>query len=109
MILLGWVTFIYVSYSGNPRPGAFTTETKTNWQVNGFWTGGYEDNCRWHDDLMKAVEAEPLPLVATLLWLMYAVLAIVVKLRIVAGVYGPMSIGQEEPGDSGPRGERLRV
>ena len=102
MNLLGWVTFIYVSYSSNPQPGSVTTHTKTSWQVNGFWTGGYEDTCRWHADLLKVVKAEPLPLVTTLLEVLFAVLAIGVKLRVVASIYEPMPSGPEEPGDAGP-------
>jgi hypothetical protein len=100
MILLGWVTFIYVSYASSSRPGSVTTQTKWSWQVNGFWTGGYESDCRWHDDLMKVIEAEPLPLVTTLLGLLFAVLAIVVKFRIVAGIYETMPICQEKPAES---------
>jgi hypothetical protein len=100
MILLGWVTYIHVSYSTSPRPGTVTTETRTSWHVNGFWTGGYENTCRWHADLMAALEAEPLPLVATLLELLFAVLAIAVKVRIVAGTYEPMPTGPEGPSES---------
>jgi hypothetical protein len=84
MALLGWVTYIHISYTTSPQPGSTTTQTKTNWQVSGFWTGGYENTCRWHGELMKAVEAEPLPLVSTLLGMLFAVLAIALKLRIMA-------------------------
>jgi hypothetical protein len=97
MILLGWVTFIYVSYTSSPGPGTITTQTRTSWHVNGFWTGGYEDTCRWHADLMAALEAEPLPVVATLLELLFAVLAIVIKLWVVAETYEPMPTGPEHP------------
>jgi hypothetical protein len=99
MILLGWLTFIHVSYTSSPRPGTLTTQTRTNWQVSGFWMGGYEDNFRWYTDLMKAVEAEPLPPISSLLELLFAVLAIVVKLRIVAGIYAPMWIDKDKPGE----------
>jgi hypothetical protein len=96
MILLGWVTFIHVSFSSSPGPGMFTTQTKTNWQVNGFWTGGFEDTFRWHGELMKALEVEPLPLITTLLELMFAVLAIAIKLRIVTGMYAPLPLEREK-------------
>jgi hypothetical protein len=89
MILLGSVTYFDISYSSSPSPGSFTTTTKTSFQANGFWTGGYEDSCRWHTDLMKVVEAEPLPLVTTLLGLLFAVLAIAIKFRIVTDIVGP--------------------
>jgi hypothetical protein len=90
MILLGWATFIHVKFSTSSSSGSqliIHTQEKTKWGVNGFWTGGYQDDCRWYADLMKAVEAEPLPLVTTLLALLFAVLAIAVKVRIAAEIY----------------------
>jgi hypothetical protein len=96
MILLGWVTFIHVSFSSSPGPGMITTQTRTNWQVNGFWTGGYENTCRWHGELMKALEVEPLSLITILLELMFAVLAIAIKLRIVTGMYAPLPLEREK-------------
>ncbi len=89
MVLLGWVTLLYVSYTANPQPGTYHTNTKSDLSVNGFWTGGYENTCRWHTKTMKLVETEPLPLVEYLLGVLFAVLAIVVKLRITSDVYGP--------------------
>ena len=89
MVLLGWVTLLYVSYTGSPRPGSYTTNTKSDVSVNGFWTGGYENSCRWHTKLMTVVETEPMPLVEFLLGLLFAVLAVVVKLRIAADLYSP--------------------
>lgn len=91
MVLLGWVTFIHVSYTAStdapPILGAtrtVTTQTKTNWGVNPLWIGGYENRCRWHPALMGAMETEPPPLITSLLEIMLAVLAIAVKLKIVA-------------------------
>ncbi|HKB02160.1 MAG TPA: hypothetical protein VKD90_08070 [Gemmataceae bacterium] len=104
MVLLGWITFIHVSYTSYPRPGSVTTHTKTNWQVNAFWTGGYEDTCRWHGELMKAVEAQPLPLVNTLLGLMFGVLAVAIKLRVVAELYEPMPVGPAGSGEAATDG-----
>jgi hypothetical protein len=101
MILLGWVTFIHVSFSSSPGPGSVTTQTRTNWQVSGFWTGGYENTCRWHGELMKALEVEPLPLITILLELMFAVLAIAIKLRIVSGILEPMPLESEKLVESG--------
>ncbi len=87
MVLLGWITFFFVSYTSNPRPSSFSTQNKSDFSVNAFWTGGYEDECHWHTKLMAAVEAKPLPLVEFLFSVEYAVLAIVVKLKIAAGIY----------------------
>ena len=67
--------------------------------VNGFWTGGYENTCRWHTKLMKMAETEPMPLVEFLLGVLFAILAIVVKLRITADLYGPRHRrGHSQPG-----------
>lgn len=89
MVLLGWVTLLYVSYTASPRPGSYTANTKSDVSVNGFWTGGYENSCRWHTKLMTMVETEQMPLVEFLLGVLFAILAIVVKLRITADLYGP--------------------
>lgn len=87
MVLLGWVTFLYVSYTNTSGPGSYSTHNKTDFSVNGFWTGGYENSCRWHTKLMQAVESQPLPFVEFLLSVLLAILAILVKLKITATVY----------------------
>jgi hypothetical protein len=89
MVLLGWLTVIYVSYTSNPQPGSYTTNTKSDVSINAFWTGGYENSSRWHTKLMAAVETEPLPLVEFLLGGVFGILAIVIKLRIATDLYGP--------------------
>jgi hypothetical protein len=96
MVMLGWITFIAVSYTSNPRPGSFTTQNKTDLSINGFWTGGYENECRWHSKLMAAVETEPLPLAEFLLGVIFAVLAIVVKLEITARVYPSTEVAGDD-------------
>lgn len=95
MVLLGWVTLIVVSYTSNPQPGSFSRQDKANFGINGFWTGGYEDECRWFSKLMEAVDAEPLPLAQFILSTVFTVLAIVAKLEITAKVYPHREI----PGD----------
>jgi hypothetical protein len=123
MVLLGWVTFIQVSYtrsetkfgnttytnteldaettrtvtSTNTETSTQTRTTNTNWGVNSFWIGGYADGCKWHESLMKALEAKPVELVDTLLTMLFAVLAIVIKLRIVHDVYRPALAHDETP------------
>ncbi len=82
MVLLGWVTFLSVSYTSNPRPGSFSTQNKTDFSVNAFWTGGYENECRWHSKLMAVVETKPLLLTDFLLGVQFAVLAVIVKLEV---------------------------
>ena len=96
MVLLGWITLIHVSYTtqeakrdGSDYSSTTTERTNTNWGVNGFWTGGYADNCKWHESLMKSLESEPLGLVDRLLTLLFAVLAIAIKIKIVSDLYPP--------------------
>jgi hypothetical protein len=93
LLLLGFATFVHVSFTDTrtDQRGSVTTnyQTKTSWAVSAFWTGGYENDCRWHTALMSAVEAPKLAPVSTLLALLFGILAIGVKLRIVSGVLPP--------------------
>lgn len=97
MVLLGWITFINVSYTIYEKKHADTEYTatdidkiKTTWGVKVFWTGGYADDCKWHGSLMEALEAEPVQLIDRLLTLMFAILAIAIKIKIVSGLYRPV-------------------
>ncbi|HEV3444163.1 MAG TPA: hypothetical protein VG099_05935 [Gemmataceae bacterium] len=81
MLLLGWITFFSVSYTVS-QPGSVHTQNKTAFSVNGFWTGSYENECRWYGKLMDAVEAPPLQVLSTVLGLVFGVLAVAIKLRI---------------------------
>jgi hypothetical protein len=85
MLLLGWVTFLSLSYT-EVHPGSTTTRSTTNWSVNGFWTGGYENECRWYTKLQEALEAPGVAIVATLLGLVFGLLALGIKLVIAADV-----------------------
>ena len=90
--------YVYrILYTSSPRPGSFSTQNKTAFSVNGFWTGGYENECRWHTTLMATVEAAPLPLAEFLVGAVFAVLVIVVKLEITARVYPSAEIAEDEP------------
>ena len=86
MILLGWIVFLVVSYT-DETPGSYHMYQKTDFSINAFWTGGYENDCHWFTKLMEVVDTEPLPLATSLLGILFAVLAIVVKLEITAGLY----------------------
>ena len=74
MLLLGMIFFSYRSSGGS---------TNLNWSVNVFWTGGYEDTCRWYEKLAAAYQTKTLPFVSTLLKLLCGALAVGVKLAIV--------------------------
>ena len=52
--------------------------------VNGFWTGGYESSCRWYGKLCEVLQVSQVSSLSTILGLLFGVLAIVVKLHIVA-------------------------
>lgn len=97
MALLGAATYCYVSYT-DARGGH---QTKSNWQVNGFWTGGFEDNTRWHGDLAKALDTKPLPLATLLLGLPFAVLAIAIKLQIATDLAARRGTTEEPPSGYG--------
>jgi hypothetical protein len=104
LLLLGLVTFIAVSYTES-RPGGYTTQSRTNWGVNGFWTGGYESGCRWYDKLMEALDAPKLAPVSTALGLVFGVLAIAVKLHIADRLPAPAAAGPGAPPGPLPAGE----
>jgi hypothetical protein len=104
MLLLGWVTFLSVSFTTSTGPGSFTTRSNTNWSVNGFWTGGYEDNCRWYGAAAAIYETQTLPPVVTLLGIVFAVLAVAVKLRVVRDLRPTAAPDRKE--DPGPAYEQ---
>jgi hypothetical protein len=113
MLLLGWMTFIHVSYTvrvttdtGTTHTVSTTQHTSTNWSVNSFWTGSYADSCKWHEHLMKALAVPALPLIDTLLMLLFAFLAIVIKFRIINDVYRPRLAPEMQPILEGGFGER---
>ena len=87
MLLLGLV-FYYQSHSG--------TNTSVSWSINVFWTGGYEDECRWYGKLVEAAHSTELPLVETLLMLLFGTFAIAVKLAIVQRLQ-PEATAAESP------------
>lgn len=74
MVLLGWIFFYYRSSHGN---------TNMSWSVNVFWTGGYEADCRWYGKLAEVCKVPLLPLVDTLLTLLFGAFAVAIKLAIV--------------------------
>jgi len=74
MLLLGLVFFYYSSGSGH---------TNVSWSVNVFWTGGYEDECRWYGKLVDALKTVRLPLVETMLTLLFGAFAVAIKLAII--------------------------
>ena len=97
LLLLGLVTFCSVTYT--EKQGAnTTTKSNSNWSVNGFWTSGYEDTCRWHEKMMEAASAPKLALVTTLHGLLFGIVAILVKLHITARLPGLTRSDGPDPG-----------
>jgi uncharacterized membrane protein len=74
MLLLGWVFFYYSSWRGN---------TNVSWSVNVFWTGGFVDECKWYGKLADVRKVAVLPLVETLLTLLFGAFAVAIKLAIL--------------------------
>jgi hypothetical protein len=95
LILMGWVTFLHVSYSSSAG-GRFSSQTKTDWGVNAFWTGGYEGGCRWYAQLARTTEAPQLLPVATLLGLLFGAVAVAVKLTVAQRMGAPRAEFEED-------------
>lgn len=74
MLLLGALFFFYRSHGGN---------TNVSWNVNVFWTGGYEAGCRWYGKLAEMFKTPTLPLVETYLTLLFGAFAVAIKLAIL--------------------------
>lgn len=74
MLLLGWIFFYYSSRHGN---------TNMSWSVNVFWTGGFEADCKWYGKLADVYKVSQLPLVETLLTLLFGAFAVAIKLAIM--------------------------
>lgn len=86
LLLLGFFVFMTYKYSRTTTSGPTTTMNVSysfNFRFHHFWAGGYEHDCRWHDEFMKLVGAKPVPVIGRLVWLGFGVLAVVVKLAIV--------------------------
>ena len=104
MLLLGCVTFTRVSYTtretksaGAEYASTETQKTNSSLDVHSVWTGGYADSCKRHESLMKSLEAEPSPPVEFLLTLLSAVLAVVIKFRIIGDLYRPAPVHEAPP------------
>lgn len=97
MLLLGLLFFYYSSRSGH---------TNMSWSVNVFWTGGFDNDCRWYGKLAQALHAPKLPLVVTLLSLLFGAFAVAIKLVVIQGLLPssplatPPVIPEEAQGDS---------
>jgi hypothetical protein len=100
MLLLGWLIFVHASYSES-TPRGYTQHNETNWAVNAFWTGGYENSCRWYSAVAKAYKTPKAEVIATVLGLFFAVLAIAAKLTVAERLWPP----QPPVGDQGPVAE----
>lgn len=74
MLLLGLVIFMVTHNGGG---------TNMNWSINVFWTGGYENDCRWYARVAEAFRCPKLPFVETLLTLLFSAYAVAIKLAIV--------------------------
>ncbi len=98
MLLLGLIFFSYSHWSGGGG------QTNVSWSINAFWTGGYEDNCRWYGKLAEALHTSTLPFVETLLSLLFGAFAVAVKITIVQRLQGetPPVMPSAAPADISP-------
>ena len=91
LLLLGMIFLNYSSSGGH---------TNFSWSINAFWTGGYEDDCRWYDKLAEACHRPKLPVVETLLSLLFGAFAVAIKVAIVQRLPPEENRGQLVPQDS---------
>ncbi len=105
MVLLGWFTFLSISYT-TTTPGGYTSQTRTNWSVNAFWTGGYEDNCRWYGQVMQVADSQTLPPVVMLLEMLFGLVAVTVKVTVVRRMERPPVEALEDVADWPPVSRR---
>jgi hypothetical protein len=78
-LLLGLFTVFRVRWSD--APGSY--QESTNWSLNTFWVGGYQEECHWYGKLMDALGKTPtVGLLLTLLGLVFAVFAVLIKLHV---------------------------
>ena len=91
MLLLGLFIFFYSRWNQGG-----TAHTNVNWNINVFWTGGYESDCRWYGKLVDVYKTSKLPFVETLLTLLFGTMAVAVKIAIVQRLQGEAS-GMDTP------------
>jgi hypothetical protein len=78
MVLLGLVFYYRSSWQeGNHH------HTNVSMNVNVFWSGGYGDESHWYGKLAAAYGTTPVPVVLTLLKLLFAVLAVGIKIALL--------------------------
>jgi hypothetical protein len=88
MLLLGLVVVYYFGTPGN---------TTSGWNVNVLWTGGYAGESKWYGDLAKGLNATTLPVVVTLLKLLFGAFAVAIKLTVVEGLQPEPQPQQNDP------------
>ena len=89
VLLLGGVTMMYVSSSGRQPNGQFYSTQRSDFSVNGFWVGGYENNCRWYSKWYKLADRNGSPPVLFLLETLFVAVAIGIKTRFAEDLLKP--------------------
>lgn len=89
LLLLGIFVGLRVHYAGTGGgQGQFRTETKSTWNVNAFWVGGYENGCRWQSKYAQLLEVPAVPLITQGLALLFLVLALAMKITVIGELLG---------------------
>ncbi len=83
MLLLGFVVFLYVSYTTSTN-GSVHTYKNTVTNVNAFWIGGYENQCKWYSDHQKALKSNKIAIISDMLGAIFLVLSVCLKITIVS-------------------------
>ena len=80
--LTHWFNLFHVPFNFKCCQNIIDYNRSFNFAVNAFWMGGYQSECHWYPKLMAALSAPTLPLITTLLQIIFTTLALGIKLRL---------------------------
>jgi hypothetical protein len=96
LVILGIFVIVHVEYT-DVSPGGWHRQKTTNYNVHGFWAGGYLDAEHWHEDYMSAVKSEPVPFVSAALTLLFIVMAVCIKIHAIRALWDELKPEPEPP------------
>ncbi len=89
LALLGFAVYIRTQFHPTDRGPGVHTQTNIKWQINAFWTGGYEHTCRWYTVYADALDMPPHPVIVQLLMLLFLVVAVAMKWTVIRELIRP--------------------
>jgi len=92
----------------DPRTRSVRMETRqsttTGFQINAFWTGGYENSSRWYSYYLSQTKTKGVPIVSLLLEYQLLILAVTLKLTVIRELVA----ARAEPGVDRGESERMQ-